>query len=105
MRLERCELGTPADMVAQVRALAPQLPSVAASVAEIIDAVGAEGDAAVRRYTERFDADPAPALRVDAEELAHALAGLDPVGPGGPRGRDRQRRGGRLGRRGSRIAS
>jgi histidinol dehydrogenase len=48
-------------------------------VAEIIAAVVAEGDAAVRRYTARFDADPPPPSRVDSEELARALAVLDPA--------------------------
>ncbi len=79
MRLERHELGTPAALVAEIRALAPQAPSVAAAVSEIIAAVAAEGDAAVRRYTARFDVDPPPAARVEAEDLAHALAVLDPA--------------------------
>jgi histidinol dehydrogenase len=77
--LERRELGAPAALVAEIRALAPQSPSVAAAVAEIIEAVATDGDAAVRRYTARFDVDPPPSQRVDAEELAHALAVLDPA--------------------------
>ena len=48
-------------------------------MSEIIAAVAAEGDAAVRRYTARFDVDPPPPRRVGAEELAHALAVLDPA--------------------------
>jgi histidinol dehydrogenase len=77
--LERRDLGTPAALVAEIRALAPQAPSVADAVTEIIEAVVTEGDAAVRRYTARFDADPPPPARVAAEELAHALAVLDPA--------------------------
>jgi histidinol dehydrogenase len=77
--LERLELGAPADLVAEIRALAPQAPSVAVAVSEIIAAVAAEGDAAVQRYTARFDVDPPPPQRVEAEELAHALAVLDPA--------------------------
>jgi histidinol dehydrogenase len=77
--LERRDLGAPAAMVAEIRGLAPQSPSVAAPVAEIIAAVVAEGDAAVRRYTARFDADPPPPSRVEGEELARALAVLDPA--------------------------
>jgi histidinol dehydrogenase len=76
--LERRELGTPAELVAEIRALAPQAPSVTAAVAEIIAAVASEGDEAVRRYTARFDADPPPPQRVSAEELGEALAALEP---------------------------
>jgi len=79
VRLERRELGTPAALVAEVRALVPQPPSVAGAVAEIIAAVAREGDAAVARYTALFDEDPPPPQRVEAEELEHALAVLDPA--------------------------
>ncbi len=79
MLLERHELGAPADLVAEIRALAPQAPSVAAAVAEIIEAVATEGDVAVSRYTARFDADPPPPQRVAPEELGQALAALDPA--------------------------
>ncbi len=78
MLLERRDLGTPATLVAEIRALVPQAPSVAAAVAEIIEAVARDGDAAVARYTARFDEDPPPPPRVSAEELEHALAVLDP---------------------------
>jgi histidinol dehydrogenase len=77
--LERRELGTPAALVEEIRALAPRAPSVAVAVAEIIAAVAAEGDAAVRRYTAAFDADPPPPQRVGAEELERALQALDPA--------------------------
>ncbi|MGD1051817.1 MAG: histidinol dehydrogenase, partial [Solirubrobacteraceae bacterium] len=79
MRLERRDLGTPAALVAEIRALVPAPPSVAGAVAEIIAAVASEGDAAVARYTARYDEDPPPPQRVGAEELEHALAVLDPV--------------------------
>ena len=80
MRLERRLLGADhRELVAEIRALTPAAPSVAAAVAEIIAAVAAEGDAAVARYTARFDADPPPPARVAAEELAQALAQLDPA--------------------------
>ena len=70
---------TPRALVAEIRALAPAAPSVADAVAEIIAAVAAEGDAAVERYTARFDEDPPPPQRVAREELAAALVALDPA--------------------------
>jgi histidinol dehydrogenase len=79
VRLERRELGTPDELVAEIRALVPQPPSVAGAVAEIVTAVASEGDAAVARYTALFDEDPPPRQRVGAEELEHALAVLDPA--------------------------
>jgi histidinol dehydrogenase len=75
--LERRELADPASLVREIRALAAAPPSVGAAVAEIVAAVAAEGDAAVRRYTARFDADPPPPQLVAAEELGQALAALD----------------------------
>jgi histidinol dehydrogenase len=65
-------------MAAQIRALAPVAPSVSQAVSEIIAAVAADGDAAVRRATARFDVDPPPPQRVSAEELMAALIALDP---------------------------
>jgi len=64
----------PEALAREVRALSPGAPSVAAAVAEIIAAVEAEGDAAVARYTARFDEDPPPPQRVGGEELGLALA-------------------------------
>ncbi len=43
-----------------------------------VAAVAAEGDAAVARYTARFDEDPPPPQRVSGEELGQALASLAP---------------------------
>jgi histidinol dehydrogenase len=77
--LERRALADPAALVREIRALAPAPPSVRAAVAEIVAAVAAEGDAAVRRYTARFDADPPPPQRVAPEEPGMALAVLDPA--------------------------
>ena len=79
MRLERRQLEDPAALVAEIRAMVADAPSVSEAVAEIIAAVAAEGDAAVQRYTARFDADPPPPQRVAPEELEAALAALDPA--------------------------
>ena len=76
MQLERRKAENPAAMAAEIRALAPDAPSVAPAVGEIIAAVAAEGDAAVARYTAAFDQDPPPPQRVSGEELGHALASL-----------------------------
>jgi histidinol dehydrogenase len=59
---------------ARIRALAPPPPGVRDQVAEIIERVRAEGDAALLELTRRFDtrgAEPPP-LRVDRDELAAA---------------------------------
>jgi histidinol dehydrogenase len=77
--LERHQLADPAVLASEIRGLAGGPPSVSAEVAEIVATVAAEGDAAVRRYTARFDADPPPPQLVAAEELAQALAALDPA--------------------------
>jgi histidinol dehydrogenase len=79
VQLERRVLDDPAALVREIRALAPAPPSVSAAVAEIVAAVAAEGDAAVRRFTARFDADPPPPQRVAPEEPGLALAVLDPA--------------------------
>jgi histidinol dehydrogenase len=76
VRLERRNLSDPSALAREIRTMAPAAPSVAAAVAEIITAVAAEGDAAVDRYTARFDEDPPPPQRVEGEELGRALAGL-----------------------------
>jgi histidinol dehydrogenase len=85
MRCERFELtGDPAALAGRLRALIPASGSVAAVVAEIIERVCDEGDAAVLEYTRSFDtggADPRP-LRVPEKQLQTALAGI----PGDVRG-------------------
>ncbi len=49
-----------------------------AAVAPICEAVATEGEAALRRFSEKFDHVVPASLRVPAEELDAALAGLDP---------------------------
>jgi histidinol dehydrogenase len=83
VQLERRTLDDARALVGEIRALAPAAPSVAEAVAEIIAAVAAEGDAAVERYTARFDADPPPPQQVPHEELLAALVALDPAVRGG----------------------
>ncbi len=76
MRLERLEAGSdPAAAAARVRALAPPAASVSGAVAEIVAAVRAGGDAALRELVARLDSggvEP-PALRVAPEALADDL--------------------------------
>jgi histidinol dehydrogenase len=63
--VERFALGDPAQVAAQVRALAPSAESVSDAVARIVADVRARGDAALREYVERFDGVAGP-LRVEA---------------------------------------
>jgi histidinol dehydrogenase len=82
VRLERRQAGTDVSgLVSEIRTLVPQAPSVSAAVAAIVADVAARGDEAVIEYTERFDTGgaTAPPLRVSAQELADALAALDPA--------------------------
>lgn len=72
------ELGGLAAAAREVRELVPAGASVAAPVAEIVEAVRARGDEAVLEYTRRFDTDgaqPRP-LVVAAEELDDAIQQL-----------------------------
>lgn len=79
MRCERFELtGDPAALVAQLRALIPAPASVSAVVAEIIERVRDDGNAAVLEYTRALDtggADP-NGLRVSEDELDAALESM-----------------------------
>ncbi|MEA2254887.1 MAG: histidinol dehydrogenase [Solirubrobacteraceae bacterium] len=75
MAVERLALGDPAQVAAQVRALAPAAESVSAAVAEIVADVRARGDAALSEYVERFDRVEG-SLTVPAHELADALAAM-----------------------------
>ena len=74
MRYERLTAGP--ETVSEIRKLVPQAANVSADVAAIIADVAARGDRALNEYTERFDESPAPALRVDGNELQIALAAL-----------------------------
>jgi histidinol dehydrogenase len=79
VRLERRRLGGADILVREIRAMVPEAASVSDAVGEIIAAVVDEGDAALRRYTAQFDADPPPSIRADEVQLADALAALDPA--------------------------
>lgn len=80
MRVERfalSEANTAAGAVERIRALVPAGRDVRGDVETIVDAVRAGGDEAVRSYAERFDrVEPGAALRVSAQELDAAAAGL-----------------------------
>jgi histidinol dehydrogenase len=72
--------GDPVALAAELRALVPDPGSVSDAVAEIVAAVRAGGDGAVREYTRRFDtggADPGPLVVADAE-LRAAVERLAP---------------------------
>ncbi|HEX7299848.1 MAG TPA: histidinol dehydrogenase [Solirubrobacteraceae bacterium] len=77
MAVERLALGDPAQVAARVRALTPPAASVTDAVATIVADVRANGEAALRRYVERFDDVDGP-LRVEDGELTAALDALDP---------------------------
>ena len=51
---------------------------VSATVSEIIAKVRAEGDAALRYYTEKFDKAKLTSLRVSEEEIEEAVAAIEP---------------------------
>jgi histidinol dehydrogenase len=89
MRLQRIEiaelgrLGGPVGVAAHLRSLVPGGASVAQPVAEIVERVRAEGDAAVLDYTHSLDAREterseldARGLRVTADELDAAIKRL-----------------------------
>ena len=84
---ELCTVANAAEVAARVRAQVPAGESVAAAVAEIVAAVRARGDAAVREYEARFAGDARPTrsrrgnlpLAVPAPVLDSALAELAPA--------------------------
>jgi len=82
VKVERLTIaGDPAGAARRTRALQPSPASVEPVVRDIIAAVRAGGDGAVRELTARLDtggAEPPP-LRVSEAELAGALAALDPA--------------------------
>ncbi len=55
-----------------------QMPHVSAQVEEIINAVRAQGDAALLRYTERFDGAIISAIEVTDKERKAALSNVEP---------------------------
>ncbi|SCW53559.1 histidinol dehydrogenase [Ancylobacter rudongensis] len=71
-----------ADQIHPVKAPRPDDGSdtnqIAATVKEVLDAVRAGGDAAVRNYSKLFDKSDVASIEVTAEERASALAALDP---------------------------
>jgi histidinol dehydrogenase len=81
VRLERRTLtGDPTALVAELRGLVPGASSVAEAVVKIVLEVRHGGDAALERWRRELDAgggEPGP-LRVASEEVAAALAGVDP---------------------------
>ena len=72
----RTDAAGAAAAAARVRAMVPAGGSVAGAVAEIVAAVAEGGDAALLDHERRFGGGGEP-LRVDADELAAALDGLD----------------------------
>ena len=72
----RTDAAGAAAAAARVRAMVPAGGSVAGAVAEIVAAVAEGGDAALLDHERRFGGG-AERLRVDADELAAALDGLD----------------------------
>jgi histidinol dehydrogenase len=81
VRLERRTLTEdPAPLVAELRGLVPGASSVADAVVRIVLDVRHNGDAALERHRRELDAaggDPGP-VRVAADEVAAAIAGVDP---------------------------
>ena len=80
MRLERIQWDglDAAGLAARLRRMAPPSEAVPAQVAEIIAAVAAGGDEAVRELSMRFDEAPPESLRVDQGLVEAAPALLDP---------------------------
>jgi histidinol dehydrogenase len=74
------ELG-PDTAAAEIRALAPEPRDVEDAVRAVVDGVRAEGDAALLRFTKRFDgAELRPEeLRVPAADLEQAVGTLEPA--------------------------
>lgn len=62
----------PARVAREIRALQPQLGEVTSAVGEIIEAVEAEGDAAVLRFEERFGNVAPKSLRISDDQLRSA---------------------------------
>ena len=78
MRAQRLPFEDPAATGARLRELVPAGVSVSGTVSEIVASVRTRGEQALMEYVERFDHVDGP-LRVGADELEAALAGLDPA--------------------------
>ncbi len=69
-------LGAAARNTALARPAQRDAQQIRAQVREIIDAVRARGDAAILKYTERFDRSRIDSLQVSAQEMQHAQQAL-----------------------------
>src|SRR4051794_8181849 len=76
MKVERWSLGEPAELAARARSLTVGGADVRDDVEAIVADVRGRGDAALDSYVERFDRTGGAALRVGANELDAAAAGL-----------------------------
>lgn len=80
MKIERFEWGDPLQVASAIREWATQsLPPI--DLEPIEHEVRSEGDVALRRLTERFDATERPlgSLRLDPDDFAGSLAQIDPA--------------------------
>ncbi len=88
MRVERLGPGgTPEELAARLRALAPGAAAVSEDVAAIVAAVREGGDAALLRYVERFDATGGAAVARHPRRAAGGAGRARPRGPRRPGGR------------------
>src|SRR5690349_21106279 len=77
--LSRIDLrGREADLRTTLRRANPSSEPIADAVQDVIDAVRARGDEALRELTERFDGCRVDDFRVPAESLQRALRETDP---------------------------
>jgi len=76
VRVERWALGEPAELAGRARSLTVAGADVRGDVERIVADVRARGDEALDEYVERFDRTGGAALRVGANELDAAAAGL-----------------------------
>ncbi|WP_420638240.1 histidinol dehydrogenase [Candidatus Poriferisocius sp.] len=76
--LDRVDLRGEADPLGRLPRPEPVPAASVAAVRAIVDAVRAEGDAAVARYTRQFDGAVPPTWRVAAADVTAARARIDP---------------------------
>lgn len=77
--LDRVDLRGVGDIAAGLPRPKPVSEGSVAAVREIVEAVRADGDAALARYTKQFDGDVPPTWRVPPAEVAAARDHVDPV--------------------------